>query len=566
VIASETSGLAVAGKAPEAAREMTLVFVAGLSVVGRIRDVAGAALAGFTVHARNEEVSLSGAADVDGRFLLRGLRDDSPISISFSSPEGAPASPFTGSGEGLVKLEGRVCLAKPPAKLDLVLELMPVVRGRVVDRDGRFVAGARIRARGRLAPDADWRDIYSDRAWPPTAAVTDAGGRFAIPLNFGYDVDSERTTSVELIVVFAPAPVTTRTFDGPFTAASDVGALELDLSRPHRLIVVDAEGEPVGAVEVKYQGAPPEAVGWTDAHGAINAYKPDDAPFTISHPRFSPLRLDVGAAPSPDAPPRRVVLGGGAALIVRIKPPAVAGERIEIRSVVEGGGEEIASGVTDAAGQTRWSHFPPDVPFEIRLVDPSTHDPIPGASRTEAPLKTNETRVVDLDAPPLTGLALRVVDADGARIDTATLITPDGARYGRSSHGQYAGRYVVPSKRRASSSVPVRVVAPGFVAVERELALTEAAFSATVALATAADRGRDVVVRLKVGSDSYGSPYSARLYEEDGDYDDVQRSGTDGIRFRFVPRRAMKLEVTDFGSKLERTVAATEETVDFVLK
>ncbi|WP_165232844.1 sigma-70 family RNA polymerase sigma factor [Aquisphaera insulae] len=129
----------------------------GIAVTGRVTDEAGAPIAGATIAVgrdfREKEPDAEAMTDAEGRFTVKGLAAG-PIVLTVQAKGHAPDLLSTTVAAGMKPIE---------------LELKPphVIRGRIVDPDGKPIADAPIAA-------DEWRGQHTLR-WQ---TWTDAEGRF----------------------------------------------------------------------------------------------------------------------------------------------------------------------------------------------------------------------------------------------------------------------------------------------------------------------------------------------------------------------------------------------------
>jgi uncharacterized GH25 family protein len=173
---------------------------------------------------------------------------------------------------------------------------LPAVRGRVVDREGRGLAGAEV----RLLPDPT--RTTPPGGWGPTLlASTDADGRFAL--------ESVRAADGYRLAISRPgsAPEVTDPFDVVDGAGADVGDVRLHEGWRLEVVTLEVDGTPARGVPVR--AAPVVRPG---GHGA----------------GATEVRTDArGLAVLADLPPEDVlvVAGGGPFLAVEttiVAPPA----------------------------------------------------------------------------------------------------------------------------------------------------------------------------------------------------------------------------------------------------
>jgi hypothetical protein len=149
------------------------------TLAGTVRNTAGTALAGITVHARlngSAQDQLTTASAADGSYAFTGLNvtTDRLYSVSFSDPSGAylsldyDADPSTPATADMVKV-----VAGKTTTADAVLRRSCTISGVVTDsRTLRPVAGVQVEA--VLAPGQAAND------YPSSGGLTDAAGAYTI--------------------------------------------------------------------------------------------------------------------------------------------------------------------------------------------------------------------------------------------------------------------------------------------------------------------------------------------------------------------------------------------------
>ena len=200
------------------------------SIAGRVVDLQGRGVAGASVWGvhRLKEVGRT-RADAEGRFRLGPLPEDNPVDVWFE-------------GEGLARerREGVHVFGGLDQDLgDLALVPGTRIAGRLVDVDGRAIAGAKVGVevyRRILGHTID----SSQAKWE---VAGDAEGRFRTPpLPAG---EGE-------LIVDSPGKVRTRIGrrTTPGTPEIDLGEVRIEGEVPIRGVVVDRDGKPAPKVEV----------------------------------------------------------------------------------------------------------------------------------------------------------------------------------------------------------------------------------------------------------------------------------------------------------------------------
>jgi protocatechuate 3,4-dioxygenase beta subunit len=132
-------------KAGETARA-TVRLRAGVRLVGRVTDGAGAPLAGVEVKSvsfMGAGGSAAGRTDAEGNYVVEGLTGmmgEAPAMVSFRAPGWVPTTET-------VQLDPDVVSAGE-ARRDVKMRRAATLRGRVLDEAGKPVAGARVRHTG----------------------------------------------------------------------------------------------------------------------------------------------------------------------------------------------------------------------------------------------------------------------------------------------------------------------------------------------------------------------------------------------------------------------------------
>jgi hypothetical protein len=246
------------------------------AIVGRVVDLQGRPVAGAEVWgvAYREKVGAT-STGADGRFRLAPLKPDRPIDVWADAP-------------GLARQHRKGLHVFPGRDHDLgVLTLLPGIRlrGRVVDTEGRPIAGARIAI-------SDYRFVLghtiesNQTEWTATSG---SEGRFVTPpLPAGF------------VHFWFTSPGKVRTFIDrkaePGTDKVDMGDVTLADEVPIRGTVVDQDGKPAPGVEVfadyDYESAvKTDKEGHFTVHGAGKAAK---QLVLRSNDYFAPKPFDLG--------------------------------------------------------------------------------------------------------------------------------------------------------------------------------------------------------------------------------------------------------------------------------
>jgi len=219
-------------------------LLAPATVRGSVTTPDGAPVAGaeLTLVERGEAFSIGGQTSViDPRRAppLRTRTDASgAFELSWIGPEqrltaAAPARPELGRAETTLRLA-----PLETSTVELVLESIPSIAGRVVDGAGQALAGRKVQG------------LPSTRGYPLPSAVTDAEGRFTLPAlapcSYRVSVLTERgapctgamaepgTSALELVVA-DPAPDSSRVhgllFEADGRVPADAQALLYDLGK-----------------------------------------------------------------------------------------------------------------------------------------------------------------------------------------------------------------------------------------------------------------------------------------------------------------------------------------------
>ncbi|MCE9593561.1 MAG: sigma-70 family RNA polymerase sigma factor [Planctomycetes bacterium] len=300
-------------------------LAAASAVAGRVVDAAGTALAGATVTLfHGVHPFIEGGAPIDaagravtdafGRFVFHGL----PKSFSLHAEHGDDVAQACLSAE----------LEQPTDVVDVELRVAPAwrVRGRVVDREGRALAGATIdalnddrRGRGRSTGQAgvSYRVLVRQRARSAADGTFEFARLPAIRHTLGVELDG-----------FDPRRL-------PLEGPQDDLLFELERSANLAVRVLDPGGAPLVGANVRLFGPSrePRVETTTDAEGRARFAVPGDATvfLRVSAAGFA-SRLDLPFAMRATKTERELVL-----------EPAVS-----IRGrVVEANGEALAAwGVT----------------------------------------------------------------------------------------------------------------------------------------------------------------------------------------------------------------------------
>lgn len=287
----------VEASVPAVGRAVDLGDVAldsGLAIRGRVRDREGAGIEGALVRAVGRQGGVEGEAEAmsgpEGRFDLSGLRPGRHR-VSASTPGRAETSvPAEAGGE----------------PIEIVLELVGEIVGRVVDADGTPVEGAEILAEDR-----------SESAGPLSYAVgraDEGGGRFLLsnvaPGTYRLDVQAQGQGVAGLSAVRVAAGGTT-----------DVGTLRLARGGILQGVVVDAEGRGIPGASVNAErDAMSQTGSFGTQTGSTGAFEIRGVPIgpcyvTARHPAYaSSERVPAEVDPEKDLPPVRIVLARGGRL------------------------------------------------------------------------------------------------------------------------------------------------------------------------------------------------------------------------------------------------------------
>ncbi len=210
-----------------------LTVAAGLVIEGRVLDeVTERPIAGATVWVTASDEA-SQITDPDGRFRFVGIRrfvlDLGDIARIFSD------APGYASGETAL-VTGADCLIRmkkedpPPLR----------ITGRLLDQEGRPVAGAKLEASGRKQDDSD-EDADPFLRNLRESEVTEPSGRFVIPWDAGLDTSINITSA---------AQGTNHLILGVIRADRDLGDLHLPATAVWDLRFTDEAGFPVAGAEV----------------------------------------------------------------------------------------------------------------------------------------------------------------------------------------------------------------------------------------------------------------------------------------------------------------------------
>lgn len=231
------TGVALAPSVAGGTDDLVLHLGAGRVLHGRVRDSDGLPIASFGVQARpvlGGTVSWLPAhelgdsfQDGEGRFTLKGLHDGEwEVQASYRGFRSAAQRVNVGGGENAI---------------DLVLDKMPTITGRVVDEKGEPVVGAQI----ELDSGRSFRSPKDDDG-QRARARSDADGRFAF--------DHVDPGQVSIVASTWRARVAMRSQPlvldiQPNQRVQDV-TLSVGLSGGVRGVVVDARGKPADGATV----------------------------------------------------------------------------------------------------------------------------------------------------------------------------------------------------------------------------------------------------------------------------------------------------------------------------
>jgi len=283
-----------------------VVFEAGLTIRGRVVEAGDIGIAGARVTAALPRTTQGGEplfaeADPEGRFVLRGLKED--------------AYQVGVMAQGFAPLQ--VTLTASADEQVLTMKRAITLSGRIVDPDGVPV--------GRVGITAQRGDDRRTSRGGRTAA----DGRFTLDLPEAGDITL--TTSVE-------------SFEGSFRTVQVTGPTDLGdwtLSRGLRLrgVVVDGKGSPVPGARVENQSARqfPMTFAETDEKGAfeMRGASPGTIRLVASHRDHAAARvaIEVAVDERGDPDPVRIILtkGGRIEGVVRQRDGSpVAQARIEL--------------------------------------------------------------------------------------------------------------------------------------------------------------------------------------------------------------------------------------------
>ncbi len=299
-------------------------------IFGRVVDASGAPISGAWVSAQpsarewgsalSRQEPVSGATTgPDGGFRLNRLQPGELYSIQATKAGFLPSA-----GEALVP-----ATAGRPVALSLFLNPARAASGRVLDENGRPIAGAEVRLTAASPPaQAGVPSVHRSRRREPPDAVSDPRGRFtvaAIP-TLALDVEVLRPGHARAMV---------RNFKVlPGTGPVDLGTIILRQGVAVTGVVIDGQGHPVSGAHVfriEELRAPSELAG-SLRDETPEATTGTDGRFSLSdQPRGLPVHLLISArgflpgtirgVRPPTASPLQIRLDIGARFAGRVLDP-----------------------------------------------------------------------------------------------------------------------------------------------------------------------------------------------------------------------------------------------------
>lgn len=264
-----------------------VVFEAGLSIRGRVRDKAGAKVADALIRAHasgTPSPPVEERSEPDGTFVVGGLNPGA-YSLRTSAPGFAATNTSTEAGA---------------EKVDIVLEAAGVVTGVVVDDADKALDGFWIRTQTGDPNSADYSESMESFGNPE--------GRFVLadlpPGSHTLAVTSPDRVAARVSSVVVRAGATT-----------DVGRIRLTAGGSVRGAVVDTSGAPIPGASIRaVRGQTEEGSSVSDAAGEFEVRGLSRGPTTLFalHPSYA-----IGRTPGIEIDPARgpaearVVLSGG---------------------------------------------------------------------------------------------------------------------------------------------------------------------------------------------------------------------------------------------------------------
>jgi protocatechuate 3,4-dioxygenase beta subunit len=359
----------------------------GLTIRGRVRERAGAPVAGANVAAYPMRgmgpETHQAVSEVDGSFVLAGVEPGS-YRVNASAPGYAGMDRLVDSGAD---------------KVELILSPAGGIAGVVLDDAGRPIETFRISARPTRREPMTAGPIVN---FARTRMVTSTDGRFLLE-----DV-GEGTYVVEAA---ATGRSTGNVSDVKVTVGSttDVGTIRLSAGGTIRGTVTDAAATPVPGATISVRGAGRDFMGpgmgpqgVTDPAGAfeVTGVAPGPMEVRASHPNFADGRVSgIEVDPAKGVAEARIVLTQGGRIegwARRRDGSAIAGVYVSI--VIQAPGRSMTSGpgmlVTNSAGGFVAEHVPAGrVTVTLMTRSGSSYA---SAQGTEVDVREGETTPVEL--------------------------------------------------------------------------------------------------------------------------------------------------------------------------
>ncbi|MHC4952565.1 MAG: sigma-70 family RNA polymerase sigma factor [Planctomycetota bacterium] len=398
--------------------------ISGLVLDESTREpVEGATVVGFD-YARGESIRVT--TDGEGRFRI-ATNGDRAFRLVVRSPNRAVRE---------------LAYVRPaPEPMEIVVGAGGVLNGRVVDPDGKPIAGAVVRAMRRLFPGSGawdshmalFRQAVPEEVWRTGVATSDSAGAFSFP----------RLHPGKYVLIATAAGYSARMFNGGSPLDLQVGfeiarggTTDVELALPPlarvRFRVVDAEhGQPVRGVRlaahvrVDRHSVPVERpilreieTGLYEteiarrANGTLDSFDGQ-----LEHPDFPPVGLDFSGQPAGHE--FRIVMGNGG----RVEGTVIGTTDAVVMVEREVDGALLASVPVGKEGRFAAGPFALGEPMTLRVYDATLRNVVGLVPLVLRNGETREVRIGDPNTPSLTGRVLK-----RGRPVPGTLVALDGPR------------------------------------------------------------------------------------------------------------------------------------------